>query len=84
MPPEYTSLEELKRGMPIYISVETAAKIMDVTPIFLRIAMRSDKFPFGVAVEMRKQWRYWINTERFIAYMMAEDMKEKFIVRTLT
>lgn len=51
------------------MTVEQAAEIMDVTPMFLRMGMRQDKFPFGAAVKMRKQWRYYINEKRFYEWL---------------
>jgi hypothetical protein len=51
-----------------------AANIMGVTPRFLQVALQQDKFSFGVGVKMER-WAYYINTERFINYMKAVDMK---------
>ena len=42
-------------------SVEQAAKIMGVSPMFLRLGLRRGEFPFGVAIKFEKQWRYYIN-----------------------
>ena len=47
---------------------------MGVTPMFLRMGLRFEKFPFGVAIK-NKQWAYYINTERFRVYMEAQDLK---------
>ena len=55
--------------MPKRLSVEEAAKVMGVTPMFLRMGLRQDKFSFGEAVEMRKQWAYYINPAQFAEYM---------------
>lgn len=55
-------------------SVEQAAKIMGVSPMFLRLGLRRGEFPFGVAVKFEKQWRYYINPERFRRWMAGEDM----------
>jgi len=55
-------------------SVEQAAKIMGVSPMFLRLGLRRGEFPFGVAIKFEKQWRYYINPERFHRWMAGEDM----------
>ena len=62
--------------MPKKITVPEAAEIMGVTPMFLRMGLREGKFPFGVAIQ-GKRWAYYINAERFQAYMEAQDMKGK-------
>lgn len=65
------TLEELEKERPERITVDQAARIMGVTPQFLRIALQHNKFPFGTAVKF-KRWSYYINTERFIKYMKGE------------
>lgn len=42
--------------------------------MFLRLGLRRGEFPFGVAVKFEKQWRYYINPERFRRWMAGEDM----------
>jgi hypothetical protein len=56
------------------ISIEGAAKRMGVSPMFLRLALRRGELPFGIAVKFDKQWRYYINPERFRRWMAGEDM----------
>lgn len=56
------------------ITIPEAAKIMGVTPMFLRIGLRNGKFPFGTAIKFRKRWSYYINPERFEKWMAGEDM----------
>ena len=58
------------------ISVEEAARIMGVTPMFVRLGLRRKEFPFGVAIE-GKRWAYYINAERFRAYMEARDLEKR-------
>ena len=59
------------------LSVPEAAHQMGVTPMFLRMGLREEKFPFGMAVRGKgnKRWGYYINAERFQAYMEARDMR---------
>jgi hypothetical protein len=47
---------------------------MGVSQQFLRFALRDGRFPFGVGQMMDKQYEYYINTKRFIAYMEARDL----------
>lgn len=57
------------------VSVEKAARIMGVTPMFLRMGLRHDRFPFGTAVKMPGgRWSYYINPVRFERYMTGADM----------
>jgi len=55
------------------LTVPEAAAIMGVTPQFLRMGLRHGKFPFGTAVKF-KRWSYYINAERFYAYLAGRDM----------
>src|SRR5690606_32153624 len=57
------------------VSVEEAARIMGVTPMFIRMGLRHGRLPFGVAVQMPGgRWRYYINAERFDGWMAGLDM----------
>jgi len=56
------------------ISVEEAAKQMGVTPMFVRMGLRTGRLPFGVAVKFEKRWRYHINPERFRRWMAGDDL----------
>jgi hypothetical protein len=50
------------------LTVEQAAKQMNMPPHFLRLALQAGKFDFGIAVK-RKRWAYYINAERFNRYI---------------
>lgn len=58
---------------PKKLTVPEAAAIMGVTPQFLRMGLRHDKFPFGTAIKF-KRWSYYINAERFRDYLAGRDM----------
>lgn len=58
------------------MTVKEAAEIMDVTPQFLRMGLRHDRFSFGTAVKMRRRWSYYINSRRFFLYLEGEDMTQ--------
>lgn len=53
------------------MTVTESAKIMHVTPQFLRAALMQNKFPFGVGIKM-SQNEFYINTYRFKKYMKGE------------
>ena len=59
------------------LSVVSAAEIMDVDPQFLRLGLQQGCFPFGVAVKMKKRWAYYINADRFYAYLRGEDIAQQ-------
>lgn len=58
---------------PVKIGVQDASAIMGVTPRFLQMGLQQGRFPFGVGVEM-SAWAYYINTERFIRWMIGEEL----------
>ena len=55
------------------IKIEDAAKIMGVTPMFIRMGLRRKRLPFGTAVFMNKRWTYYINGKKFRQYMQMES-----------
>ncbi len=59
------------------LSVVSAAEIMDVDPQFLRLGLQQGRFPFGVAVKMKKRWAYYISADRFYAYLRGEDIAQQ-------
>jgi len=60
---------------PARIGVVEAARRMGVTPMWLRMALRLGKVPFGTAIQMPGgRWSYYINSARFEAYMTAADL----------
>jgi len=69
------TLEDLEKSKPAKLTIAQAAEIMGVTPMFLRLALRQGMFEFGTAVKGNR-WIYYINTERFLKYMKAEDMSK--------
>ena len=51
------------------LSVAEAAKRMGVSPQFVRIGLQQGILPFGTAVKMSTRWTYYINEEKFFAYI---------------
>ena len=50
------------------LEVQEAARVLGVTPQFLRLGLQQGRFPFGTAVKFRR-WSYYINSDRFYAYV---------------
>jgi hypothetical protein len=69
------TLQELENKKPPKVTIQEASAIMGVNPRFLQMGLQYNRFPFGTAVKMTREWAYYINTERFIRYMQGEDMK---------
>lgn len=53
------------------MTIKDAANLMGCSPQFLRMGLRQNKFSFGTAVKMERQWRYYINDGRFNTYMLG-------------
>lgn len=58
--------------MAKFLLVEDAAKQMGVTGGLLREGLKQSKFPFGVAVKMKKRYAYYINPALFEKYIRGE------------
>lgn len=50
------------------ISVAQAAKLMGVSPQFIRIGLQRDLLPIGKAVKFKKNWSYYISPTQFEAF----------------
>ena len=51
----------------IKLSVEEAAKLMDVSPQFIRIGLQRGVFPWGYAVQVSgRRYSYFINRAKFL------------------
>ena len=47
------------------LSVVTAARLMGVTPQFIRIGLQKNTLPFGFAVKFNSEYRYYISPAKF-------------------
>lgn len=56
------------------LTINQAANIMGVSPQFLRVALQQNKFPFGVAVKM-KRWAYFIDPNKFNDYLQDRKLR---------
>ena len=51
------------------MTVEEAAKRMNVSKSFIRAGLRHDKFPFGVAVKVSSRYTYYIDKNKFERFL---------------
>jgi hypothetical protein len=63
------SAQEILEKYPLSLPVEEAAKLMNKTGMFIRCGLRAQRFSFGTAVEMQKQWSYYISTIKFLEFI---------------
>lgn len=54
------------------ISVTAAAKLMGVSPQFIRIGLQKKMLPFGYAVKFEKAYRYFISAKQFTQHTGIE------------
>lgn len=56
------------------VSVREAAEMLGMSPQCLRIALRMEKFPFGVAVKgSERRWTYYVNKVQLEMYLRGEN-----------
>lgn len=58
------------------ISVKDAAQMMGKSEQFIRIGLRRQRLPFGVAVQMSSQWTYYISPKLFYEYIGYKPQKQ--------
>ena len=54
------------------MTVEEAARRMNVSKSFIRAGLRHQRLPFGVAVQTSSRWTYFIHKEQFERYISNE------------
>ncbi len=59
------------------VSVNEAAKILNMPPQMLRHCLQEGLFPFGVAVK-RKRWSYYINRARLQTWLEGKNENSQF------
>ena len=61
------------------ISVSEAAKLLGVSPQFIRIGMQRGTLPIGAAVKMSSRWTYHISEARLREYVGNGDQKQRTV-----
>lgn len=51
-----------------------AAKILNVSPQFVRVAMQQEKLPIGTAIKMSSEWTYHIS-EKLLQEYSGKDIQ---------
>lgn len=65
------------------ITVAEASKMMGITPMALRIALRQGRFSqFGEAWKNDEKWSYYINRNRLEQYLKAEGVNNELYIGT--
>lgn len=60
------------------MTVIEAAKILNINPQTLRLALQQGLFPFGVAIKTSEnRYTYKIFTERLEKYLGGEDLRKR-------
>lgn len=63
------------------VTVENAAKLLGVSPQFIRIGLQRGRLPIGTAVKMSSKWTYHISPERLRKYIEGEQQDEATMQR---
>lgn len=55
------------------VSVRDAAKILDVSPQFVRVGLQREKLKIGTAIFMKRRWVYHISPKLLADYIGNDD-----------
>lgn len=47
------------------MTIQKAAKLMNVSEQFVRVGLQKGNLPFGYAVKMSSKWTYYIDSDKF-------------------
>ena len=68
--------------MPTKITVAEASKLLGITQMGLRIALRQQRFSqFGEAWKNDEKWSYYINRNRLEQYLKAEGVSDELYIK---
>ena len=68
--------------MPTKITVAEASKLLGITQMALRIALRQGRFSqFGEAWKNDEKWSYYINRARLEQYLKAEGVNNELYIK---
>ncbi len=62
-------MNEILEKYPINLSVKEAAKLLNKTEMFVRCGLRANRFNWGSAVLIDKEWSYHISTKALMNYL---------------
>lgn len=59
------------------VTIQEAAKMLDIPEQCLRIGLQQDRFPFGHAIKSsERRYTYYINRRRLLEYLGGNDHDE--------
>lgn len=57
------------------VTIQEAAKLLDISEQCLRVGLQQDKFPFGHAIKSsEKRFVYYINRKRLEVYLGGKEI----------
>lgn len=63
------SVDEILEKYPNNLPVKEAAILLGKTPTFVHCALQANKFEWGTAVKMTKEFSYHISTRGLLKYL---------------
>lgn len=64
------------------MTIQKAAKLMNVSEQFIRVGLQKGNLPFGYAVKMSSKWTYYIDSDKFKKETGLEEVMEDGTVST--
>lgn len=64
------------------MTIQKAAKLMNVSEQFVRVGLQKGNLPFGYAVKMSSRWTYYIDSDKFKKETGLEEVMEDGTVST--
>lgn len=64
------------------MTIQKAAKLMNVSEQFVRVGLQKGNLPFGYAVKMSSKWTYYIDSDKFKKETGLEEVMEDGTVST--
>lgn len=58
---------------PEKITIKEAAKLLDKSELFVRIALQKGIFPFGTALKMSSKYTYYISRNKLFEYIGIKE-----------
>ena len=55
------------------VTIQEAAKLLNMTEQCLRVGLQQDKFEFGTAIKMSNRYTYYINRTKLDKYLGGND-----------
>lgn len=62
---------------PEKITIKEAAKLLDKSELFVRVALQKGIFPFGTALKMSSKYTYYISRPKLLEYIGIKELNEE-------